>query len=139
MPSFVRKIFLTPRGQWRVSTVVLMALALMIVGFIPLLGLPGAIVIALGDAALQLLGAGYLGYQSFNSLPGNGSDTYQWGAAIIATWLWPVCLVVAHALAFRVLYAQKKWIQWLTFSGILLAWAMAVTWWIISVMILPGR
>lgn len=105
------------------TTVILFAACCAFFGMIPLLGLPGALALAVGDTMLNWT-VGFVGYDSIFTL--ERQDTWAWPAAIIATWIWPVGLIISHLLAFRILSLQKLH-AYLTYVALLLTWIVITT------------
>jgi hypothetical protein len=123
MDSMIRSLFYAPSGRLRLTTVPLVAFFIAAFGMIPFMGLPGAIAMIIGDFFLSWT-VGFFGYQSIFELP--RPDTWSWPAAILATWIWPIGLVIGHWVGFR-LRARTDLTAWLIFIGILVAWCMLLT------------
>lgn len=120
----IRKIFLTASGQWRISSVMLLALAIMIFGFIPLMGLPGALVVVTSDLFISTTVGKVFGYRGIVDLPLGDN---AWGLMIYATWLWPVSIVAGYVLGFRLLRKKRTLVRWLAFLAVMALWAIVVT------------
>jgi hypothetical protein len=87
------------RGLLRVTAV---AAAVSVLGVMPLMGIPGAVVYEVSAPWVRLLlGEGYADL-------GDGA----WPAAIILTLTWPSSLVVAYAAAYGPLRHRSAWIRW---------------------------
>ncbi|MBX9666522.1 MAG: hypothetical protein K2X93_02840 [Candidatus Obscuribacterales bacterium] len=93
------------------------ALSVAILGFIPLMGLPGAVVLTLGEFSAGLLG--------FHLLCLKGDRA--WPAAILATWTWPIFIPIAYFLVFKVTKISSKPVQWIMFFLFLYAGVLLVT------------
>lgn len=90
----------TKTGQWRLITVFLGALLFGVLGFIPGMGLPGAIMLAAGDLFLMAV-AGFAGYESVNQYA--WSQGPEMWAAVIAVHLYsPLVIFLSYLVAFRV-------------------------------------
>jgi len=84
---------------------IIIALAIGIFGFIPGMGIPGALVLTTGEAL-----SGLFGYH-FYCLEGDRA----WPAAILTTWVWPIWIPISYYLCFRLFKTESKRQRWLTF------------------------
>ncbi len=116
----------TTQKQWRLPVVCFGAFCIAFFGFIPGMGLPGAILLIATDSILQMLGTpfGYRGFLFFSH-----GDDYVWPAAILLTWSLAPILVIAYAIAFRALRTKPTWQKWLAYFAVILALGIAVTLW----------
>lgn len=117
--AFFRSEATRPRrrgARWTLGV----AVALAVLGVVPLMGIPGAVVYELSAPWVELLvGSGFRGL-------GDGA----WPAALVITLTWPSSLVLTHALAQGPLHRRSRWLKaalWIALpyaAGILLAlWA----------------
>lgn len=115
-----------PRPRWRLGGLwlaVLAAAGFGVFGLIPLLGLPGAVVLELSAPAIALA----LGPGALDALPPDAA----WPLAILLTLLWPVSIVAAYLLACRRLAARRRWQRVLACVGVLYAWGAALSIWLV--------
>lgn len=95
------------------------AVATSVLGVVPFLGIPGAVVYQLAAPCVRvLLGAGY------DDL-GDGA----WPAAIILTLTWPASLVLAYTVAYGPLHDGPPWMRWGALVLIPYAAAVALALW----------
>ncbi len=93
------------------------ALAIAILGFIPLMGLPGAVILSLGESSATILG--------FHLVCLKGDRA--WPAAILATWIWPVFIPLSYFVVFKATKISSKAAQWIMFFLFLYAGVLLVT------------
>lgn len=96
---------------------IISAVCIAVLGFIPLMGLPGAVVLEIGQFF-----AGFFGI-TLRALKGDAA----WPAAIYATFFWPVTIPLACYIAFRRMKDANKPVKWSLFVFILLVGALIVT------------
>lgn len=99
--------------KWSVIT----ALCIAVFGFIPLMGIPGAVVLSIGEACAQLLNI------SLICMKGDRA----WPAAILATWIWPASIPIAYFLTFKVLKIEHNAARWGVFAGLLFLSSLIVS------------
>lgn len=116
--GFLRSEAGRPRRRGLILTAIAAA-AISIVGVVPLMGIPGAVVYELSAPWVRLLlGKGYADL-------GDGA----WPAAIILTLTWPSSLVLAYAAAFGPLRHTSAWVRWMALVLIPYATAVALSLW----------
>jgi hypothetical protein len=116
----------TPNGQWRLYIVCIIAFCVAFFGFIPGMGLPGALLLMATDSVLNVFG-GHFGYKGFFYF--SHGDDYVWPAAIMMTWALAPMIVLGYLVAFRGLYNRVNWQKWLAFTTVLLVLGIGVTLW----------
>ena len=105
------------RERRRGMIVTAVVAAVLAVGGMALLGIPGALVYGISLPVVQLLmGARYAGL-------GDGA----WPAAILVTLVWPASLVVAYAVANGPLRRRGRGARWLALLGIPYLFAVLLT------------
>ena len=92
------------------------AIAIGVFGFIPGMGIPGALAIGIGSIIIS----------PFYELKILGSQV-AWPAAILATWIFPVFIPIGFYLAYRKLKDKRTWIKHLTFLLVLYIGSVLVT------------
>ncbi|MEQ1849736.1 MAG: hypothetical protein ABL890_04055 [Candidatus Peribacteraceae bacterium] len=122
----IRSILFNKRGQFRVIIVALFSLTLAAFGFIPLMGLPGALMMAVGDFILQWT-VGFFGYSGIFTFP--RSDAWAWPVAIYATLVWPIGFFLAYVIAFRLISASRR-TSFIVWTFVLLVWVTLMTLWL---------
>ncbi len=96
---------------------IIAAVCIAVLGFIPLMGIPGAIVLEIGQFFASFFGV------TLQALKGDKA----WPAAIYATFFWPPSIPIAYYIAFRKVKDAKKAARWGIFTFILLLGALLVT------------
>jgi hypothetical protein len=115
---FLRSEAARPRRRG-LLVVVAVAAALAVLGVVPLLGIPGAVVYELFDPLVRaVLGRGYAEL-------GAGA----WAAAIVATLVWPSSLVLAYAVAYGPLRRRPAWVRWTVLVLVPCVAAAALAFW----------
>jgi hypothetical protein len=124
----IRSLIYARTGRLRITTIPIIAFLIAALGMIPLMGLPGALAMVVGDFFLEWT-IGFFGYQSIFNLP--RPDTWSWPAAILATWIWPIGLVIGYFVGFRIRH-RRDLAAWVILGAILLVWCMLLTIWLYS-------
>ncbi len=96
---------------------ILIALGIATLGFIPLMGIPGAIVLTIGETFANLLRI---------ELRCTSGDR-AWPAAILATWIWPISIPLSFFICFRKLKNASMRLRQILFSLLLLISSLLVT------------
>ncbi|MBY0546884.1 MAG: hypothetical protein K2W95_06305 [Candidatus Obscuribacterales bacterium] len=96
---------------------IIVALGIAIFGFIPLMGIPGAIVLSIGELCAEAFKVDLL------CMKGD----HAWPAAILATWIWPVTIPISCFLSFRLWKAPATSARWGLFLVLLLIGALIVS------------
>jgi hypothetical protein len=97
----------------------LITLGCMAFGFIPLMGLPGAVFMGFASPLAKLL----FKYDLADLKDG------AWPMAILVTWLWPPIIMPAWYTVFRwvpLFQTWEAWHRWLLFAAIILVWGTGV-------------
>lgn len=95
---------------------ILAAIAIGVFGFIPGMGIPGGIAIALGTSLLSPV------YHCKILAP-----DVVWPAAILATWIIPIFIPLGFWISYRKLEKKNSWIKLLVFTLTLVAGSVLVT------------
>jgi hypothetical protein len=88
-------------------------------GFIPLMGLPGAIAYLMGLPVAILV----YGSQTIQKI---STDAF-WPTAIYMTFLWPISFVVGYMLGWGVFGGRVLFVKWAVLVGTALLWAVILT------------
>ena len=92
----------------------LLAAALAALGVVPLLGLPGGLIVT---ASLPVFG---LSERDLH--PDSG-----WPAAVLVSLLWPAGLVLGYGAGFGLLAGQPRWRQAAAMAGVAVAWCLLLS------------
>lgn len=101
------------------------AIALAVFGFIPGMGLPGAIVFAAFAVVAELV----YGRGIINRL----SDDAIWPIAILMTWLWPISIPVGWLVGWGLLGRFPQATKILAMGMVMVLWGLALTLYFVSV------
>lgn len=96
---------------------IIAAVCIAVLGFIPLMGLPGAAVLEVGQFVAGLFGI------TLRSLKGDAA----WPACIYATFFWPISIPIAYYICFRKIKEAPKPARWGVFVFILFVASLLVT------------
>lgn len=107
----------TKKRRWWI--IIAGSAAVAAVGIIPGLGLPGMLMILLGDSILSFT-LGFAGYQSITRIPGDG----LWQLSLLAT-LTVFPLGIALSLADTTLFAGRSaLVRWIGAGSLFVAWSL---------------
>lgn len=95
------------------------AIALAVFGFIPGMGLPGAIVFAAFSLVAELV----YGRGIINRI----SDDAIWPIAIFMTWLWPISLPVGWLVGWGVMGRFPQTTKTLAMLAVMVLWGLGLT------------
>lgn len=98
---------------------VIVAVAVMTLGVVPLMGIPGAVVIELSNLVIDPL----QGLLHLKPLVGDRA----WPAAILMTVAWPPCLILARWIAFKKSAKLPRLGKWILGIAICAAWGLLLT------------
>ncbi len=113
-------------GQFRLLTIVLLAVGVGVFGFIPGMGIPGFLAYGLPDAVFSVL-FGPLGYRSIFEYPSMQGDAAAWPLAILCTWLLPPGLVLAYVVGFRLMTKRPRWQRHVAYWAVLFLYGCGLT------------
>lgn len=97
-----------------------LALALAIFGFLPGMGIPGALILEFCDPLLWLM-------RSALQYPGIPVNPNVWGAAILTTLLWPWSIPAGYALGFVALRRHPQWVRIGALLFVMVLWGLVLT------------
>lgn len=103
----------------RMWVVVVAAFFFTLFGFIPGLGLPGALMLVVGGLLLLPLWALW---PALNM--GEWPSHAGWGAAIMLELTWFPFLIIAYVFVFRVLREKPPYTRWYAWLSIFVAWSI---------------
>lgn len=96
---------------------IIIAICIGTFGTIPLMGVPGAIVLLIGQACAELFNLEFL------CMKGDRG----WPAAIITTWIWPLTIPLAYFFSFRTFKAKATGAKWAIFACLLFVGGLIVS------------
>jgi hypothetical protein len=98
---------------------VLSAAACVTLGIMPLMGLPGALIVELSRPIVSLM----LGGDAYARLPADAG----WPIAILVTLLWPISIIFGYLLAYRFLRVPSRVGRYVVLAAVLYAWGAALS------------
>jgi hypothetical protein len=115
----VLTLLLVRRLPTGLRVAVLFAAGCVTLGIMPLMGLPGAVIVELSRPIISLV----LGSDAYARLPADA----EWPIAILVTLVWPISIIFGYLLAYRFLRVPSRIGRYVVLAVVLCTWGAALS------------